>query len=199
MKNMQNNTGIYDVSQSFKNDYKLGKICPVVNSISVLSEKEFNKRFISSVADCYSENSNDSLKKHGHEGYRIVSHISCNEPSIPFKEFILVSTYRPGLDKDKNGGRKWTMDCDPIFHPLDSNNEIHNKCYRIFDGAGLNPSMWSSRTLDELVLNNLSSLIDQNALQISSLSVEVPALSNFYGEQCSAFGKEYQSLSLCYK
>lgn len=131
------------------------------------SSKEFlGNPILSTIADCMSDGSRQSLFNNG-DGYCIVGHIKNNNSNYRYPEYIVFDTFRPDDD---------VFDRDPILIPFGEDGKPIGYVYRISHSA--NGYQWANKHILRTDAASISSLPeDAPAFKYQDVSVAVPGLS----------------------
>ena len=130
---------------------------------------------LASLADCFSQNSKNSLFKKGN-GYCIVGHVKNQNISGTYPEYFVFDTFR------EDGG---VCDRDPILIPVDTNGKPIGYTYRMFHTA--NGLQWQNKHILKTDADNLSSLPQgAPAFDYRNVSIAVPGLSAEFSDPISA-------------
>ena len=134
-----------------------------------------NNASLSSLADCFSQNSRVSLFGNG-GGYCIVGHVKNPNVGCTYPEYFVFDTFR---------GDGSVYDRDPILIPIDITGKPVGYAYRMFHKV--NGFQWKNKHIIKTDADNLSSLPQgAPAFDYRDVSVAVPGLSAEFSDPIGA-------------
>lgn len=155
-----------------------------VNHALKYSEQEFlSNDAIGEIAKCFKLNVRKDLWRKG-DAHIFVAHVSNQSPTPRFSQYYIFDPLRPDGE---------VADQDPILIPQNQDGTLYGYAYQMCHNV--NDRKWENKHIDISAISNISSICENSAMDVNSVSSYVPGLSAQFSDPIAELERQLDSVN----